>query len=591
MLQGRIRFNAARFAPIAIATAATLAGFALFGSGGGDDSHITWYVVDELRRTGHIVNLNGVALEQSSSLGLVIIAAALRSIVPLETPVFGVLLSLLSTIAAALTTGRAASQLDARLELPAVLLMATSGPLVYWGTSGMEAALAAFATAWLLSAVATHVEQPSSAPRAKRWSALATCGGAFLLYTTVRPEHPLLLVLSLSGSLCLHAASRRQIRLTGDEGHETRRALTLVCLGSVVAGSLFVFRRLVFGEWFPHPVAAKMGGGARWRDGGMYLWAHCLELQPALLPLLGVGLVLLLGYILRRKDARFFLALLVVQALAGLLFVAGSGGDWMGYGRFLVPQLPAWWLVVLAALFLSGERLARRFVPVTALLSIANGVCLARMGAGSGANGYPLPAALSVVRAVRAQYGLERYSSLELTNRSHLRDALLSEVISPVVEELVKESDEPIWIASGQAGAVPYHVFRRYPAHLRFLDLWALTTTEAVRCLPQGRLRHSTYGVAIPLELIHEHREALESQCRVPMPHVIFNTGLRPATRETLEKMGYRIVYYQEGAMPSFKDSSSFNGRTRMDAYVAVREDIAARLKLGYRALTWDIRG
>src|SRR3954465_1276536 len=87
-LDDRSTFSAIATALVLIAVAA--GSIALFGSGGGDDSHITWWVVDKLVRTGHFHNFNGVALEQSSSLALVLLAAVVRGLTHLPTPAIGV---------------------------------------------------------------------------------------------------------------------------------------------------------------------------------------------------------------------------------------------------------------------------------------------------------------------------------------------------------------------------------------------------------------------------------------------------------------------------------------------------------------------
>src|SRR4051794_38902643 len=157
----------ARVGVLAVSVLVVLGALLLFGSGGGDDSHITWRVVDELMRTGKIVNLNGDALEQSSSLGLVLLSASARLLLPIATPQLGVLLSLLALAGTCWLTGRLARRLDPVLEVPASLLVATSGPLVYWATSGMETSLPAFATVWLLDAIAALLEMPRAAPRSE----------------------------------------------------------------------------------------------------------------------------------------------------------------------------------------------------------------------------------------------------------------------------------------------------------------------------------------------------------------------------------------------------------------------------------------
>ena len=69
-------------------TRLTLGSLALFpwvvsyffiGGGGPDDTHITFYVARELATTGQYVNYDGDALEQSSSMGLVLLRSELSN--------------------------------------------------------------------------------------------------------------------------------------------------------------------------------------------------------------------------------------------------------------------------------------------------------------------------------------------------------------------------------------------------------------------------------------------------------------------------------------------------------------------------------
>ncbi|HEY4159548.1 MAG TPA: hypothetical protein VGM29_15670, partial [Polyangiaceae bacterium] len=120
---------------IALAALTAVVAFALFGSGGGDDSHITWWVADEFARTGRIRNLNLLPLEQSSSLALVILAGVVKRIFHARTPAAGVVLSLLAGVLTAWCGGRICKRIDARLQIPGALLIATTAPLAYWATS------------------------------------------------------------------------------------------------------------------------------------------------------------------------------------------------------------------------------------------------------------------------------------------------------------------------------------------------------------------------------------------------------------------------------------------------------------------------
>ena len=96
-----------------------------------------------------------------------------------------------------------------------------------------------------------------------------------------------------------------------------------------------------------------------------------------------------------------------------------------------------------------------------------------------------LAAARKVVTAARAEYGLQSYPFLELANKSHLRDAILAEELKRLVKQVATITPGKIWIASGQAGGAPYHLFSAFPDKLRFIDFWGLIDADAP--VPAGR--------------------------------------------------------------------------------------------------------
>jgi len=587
----RLGSGGRRAGMLVISALAVLGALLLFGSGGGDDSHITWWVVDELTRTGKIVNLNGDALEQSSSLGLVLLAATVRLLVPLPTPELGVLLSLLALAGTCWQSGRLARRLDPSLELPACLLVATSGPLVYWATSGMETALAAFASVWLLEAFARLLELPRTVARGElaSWRLGGNLLAASAWFVSIRPENPLLLagILATAAVLCLSGRERAR------SPEESPNFPILLGAGLIAIGpgiALFLFRRLMFHEWFPHPVSAKAGGGTRFGAGFAYLLDHSLQFQPALLLLLPLAALLLLGLFAARRG-KPLPALLAAHSVFGVLFVWSSGGDWMSCGRFLAPFVPVWWLTVLGAGYFVTRARGAWLVGGAVGLAVANATFLVRLAHGGGANGYPLAAALKVVPAARAQYALSSYPFLELANKSHLRDALLAEELKRVVKQVETITPGKIWLASGQAGGAPYHLFSAFPNKLRFIDFWGLTNSEARPCLPAKRLKHSSLGVAMTPELLYQYRDVVLRDCGVPMPDIVFNTGLRASTRRGLEQRGYTVVYFQRGAMPNYSGPSWLRGGTSVDAYIAVRRELAEQLQLRYRELSWTLSG
>jgi 4-amino-4-deoxy-L-arabinose transferase-like glycosyltransferase len=159
-----------------LASVPWLISYYFVGVGGHDDSHITFYVARQLSTAGEYVNYNHETVEQSSSMGLVLILAALRLITGVSLPLLGYLVSMVGGSAAVGLTYALGKRLPkgseeerARTALLAAATSATTWCFLYWSTSAMEASLAAAAAPALVVAMARYEEQP------KRGSRLRCC--------------------------------------------------------------------------------------------------------------------------------------------------------------------------------------------------------------------------------------------------------------------------------------------------------------------------------------------------------------------------------------------------------------------------------
>jgi hypothetical protein len=86
----------------------------VFGVGARDDPYITFWVAEQLAKTGRLVNINGVRIEQSSSLAHVVVLAALYFVTRAPLPVLGYLVGLAGLVATIVLT-RAAHQRKERV--------------------------------------------------------------------------------------------------------------------------------------------------------------------------------------------------------------------------------------------------------------------------------------------------------------------------------------------------------------------------------------------------------------------------------------------------------------------------------------------
>jgi hypothetical protein len=117
--------------------------FLIYGQSGPDDAYITYWPARTLAEHGRIWNYNGVRLEQSSSLSLVVVLAILYRLTPFSMPVVAFLTSLGFGIVTLWLAERVARRLDLRPSGAVVQVIATVACFGSWATSGMEMSLVA----------------------------------------------------------------------------------------------------------------------------------------------------------------------------------------------------------------------------------------------------------------------------------------------------------------------------------------------------------------------------------------------------------------------------------------------------------------
>ena len=261
------------------------------------------------------------------------------------------LLGVACWIAAAWTTRRAArdggASAEAQTFAGAIVAFAAMG--VFWGLSGLETA----AFAWVL------VEAVRLTPPAVRGQSRGFAAGlVFGLACLLRPEGALAIVIVIVVTVV--AAAREG---TG----RPLRAGGRVLAGSVITYAPWqLFRVVYYDAWVPNTFFAKSGGDPWWmlERGATYLFE-----AAAKGPLVPLALALAVApRALRRSEA-------LAPAAAAFALVGWTlwvGGDYLPFGRFIVPTLP---LLALAVAGTIDELLARS--SVVAARSIGFGACLA----------------------------------------------------------------------------------------------------------------------------------------------------------------------------------------------------------------------
>jgi hypothetical protein len=481
-----------------------VSGAVLFPSSGRDDVHITYWAAHALQTQGAILNYSLAAVEQSSSLLHVLLLAALARVTELDLTTLGTPLSVLFGALAVMGSAQLARRFEPRAASWAAALAATCAPLVYWSFGALETTLVAFLLTRFVIALTDALREPPAAPL---WPTLAW--GA--LYVLVRPEAWFVLTAAMLATAVLSAPRRFPL---------TRVAWTWLGLSAVFA-LLCAWRLHQFGLPLPQPVYAKVSG--HWLDSlrqGLDYLARSARQAPGLMVLLFVAL---LGAVPALRDAalRRRLAPLIAACAAQGAFLLASGGDWMEGARFFVPIIPA--LAALAALALL--RLGEPWCLRIGLAALALGLSTQLYAMRRWSTAVPLVQAERYARYTEdAGLNPVRFSVFERLNRVHLRDALFLPRLEAVVDARLQHQREVV-LMSAQAGMLPYHLLQTRAGRVRFIDMAGLTSREFPDCalIKRELPVHVAGGLGMTHEFYLAHREALERECGVPRPDIVFD--------------------------------------------------------------------
>lgn len=571
------------FFTIAAIVAFLALGFGLFCSTGHDDSHITYWAAESLRRFGQIVNYNGDRVEQSSSLFHVVLLAILSAVTRVQLPTLGPITSILGGVAAIAVTARLARLAAPDAPQGAPLLVATAESVIHWGFGGLETTLVSALAAWFVYEVARYHDDPSG-------RRLARAAAATLLYAASRPESPLVIGCVIAVALALAGYRRYRFQAAGSYAAALRRPMNLALCAAASAAVLFGFRRAYFGAYFPNPVYSKVPGLAVF-DGISYLATSLFPGALWIIPGVYYGVRHALRRALTDPEAPVAAALSAAFAVAYLAFILLVGGDWMRAGRFLAHAFPllAVVSVIGATARLKQARWARLAIAVAVLMNLGGTLDLAF----SESNGRPVWTTPGLRAQVEERTGHRGYSWFELSNVVHLRDTTVTaEMIDLLRVIREKAPDRKVVIMSTQAGMVPYHAALSNYGSFRFLDVCSLSTRDFIACPTAKQLLDgSRFGLTLSYETYFGNAARLASACGTPRPDIIFSVVPR-RDLPIVKRNGYVIYYEQRGPIRGERSRE----RTTADAFLSdqfIAVDAQLLKQIGLTAkerYTWSIR-
>lgn len=568
---GARRFLLLLFAPVLLLAIGGL----LFPAAGRDDAHIGYWVANGLAKFGRIINYNGEAIEQSSTLLHALVLAVVHRILggSVDMVLLGRLSAIVFGVGSVLLAQRLASRLDRALAPAAGLLTATAAYFVYWSFGGLESTLCALLALWVIFAFGNFLDQA-------QWSPVSF-GNVFVaasLFVLARPEQPLVLVCLLAGTggTLLLRRGYRPMRDPRTDDEMVRRLLLLAAISALLIAALFAWRWHTFGSLFPQPVSAKSGSfSARTVKAGLRYFRSYLVREPgaglfALTALAGAVLAAREIWRQPRLDPRLLLCVLFLAADAA--FVLLAGGDWMEAARFFVPLLPVAAILAAFALRRLWQHQHGLAVALAGVLAVAQIATVWRLAARR-STARPLWASV-VTEPYATEARATDFSWFERANRVNLRDIPTIRRLDAIVTQLLPEKErrtEPVRIMSAQLGMVAYHVVSRHFGHVEIVDRRGLVDRRFTGCKLLARLPRTAGGLQLDYRYYFAHRAELESECGLPRPDIIFDIGDVPRLPD------YTVVYTQGGRIRT--DSRLLPGfQWEASQFIAVRNDLLPAL-------------
>lgn len=231
-------------------------------------------------------------------------------------------------------------------SLAAVIMLTANGAFAYWTVSGMETGLF---TLFVTLGIYIYLKEINASSSKFPYSSIV-----FLLASLTRPEGNLIFAVTVLHKIIITVKAK-----SGSDSGVTKRIFSnknAMWLGLYIVPALIymVWRYSYYGYLLPNTFYAKTGSSAEYFKAGLdYFWEFAKSYG-----LFGTFIVLIL-YNLKSKDKYFDYLYLILLFFIFSIYVIAVGGDVLRPGRFFVPLLPVFYILVQEAfynLFLLREK-------------------------------------------------------------------------------------------------------------------------------------------------------------------------------------------------------------------------------------------
>lgn len=554
--------------------------FLYSGSTGTDDIYMTYWSAKALSDGGQIINYNGNAIEQSSSLLHVIILATLYKLSGIPLAILGIVFSVLMGGMTLLVAWHVAHSLNIKYPWFVILFYALFPYFAYWSFAGLETTLVALLVTLLIY---TTIKIFTQKITKSLFLAIILLIFAYIL---ARPEAIFIIslfFLEMAAYMLIYNRINQKGEVTYTTGHYIK-------LTQLLGASLIIFillslwRYQTFGQIFPLPVYAKSAALplSNFLDGIEYLFQHYWIPSLAILTgLVAVGTIQILKHRLQ-ETREHAVVIILLFFLAQMAFVVTKGNDWMAGGRFLVPVLP---LLMVAGLYTIGQLPVKVAPIILVLLSLTALIDNAKFNKYN-SRGIFWPLAKTVSEPVSNDFESipHRFHWPEQVRREHLAYIppiiMLDKIITRLLE--IKSS---LTIISGEMGIIPFYIANQHFGKVEFIDMYGLTTPHLTHCDLENyfeterfgsHLFRGRFGIQISFWFLFRHFNEIKNRCPIRYPDIVCGIGHGQWINNLDEsEQKYQRIYHQSGRITTGDCWS--RQRENANYFIAVHQDLLAK--------------